>query len=124
METLQEVHQKQRKITLVVLAIFVLGWAFTEWETVFAGLIIGTLFGLYNFWILVRRYEGYKRTLSGGRKRASLGTGLRFASGIAAVAIAMAMPEKFNLTSTVIGFAIPYALFIGERIIYHVRHYS
>lgn len=124
METLQEIHQKQRKATLVVLAIFALCWAFTEWKTVFAGLIVGTAFGLYNFWILVRRYENYERMLSEGKKRVSLGTGLRFASGIAAAALAITMPETFNLISTVIGFAIPYALFLGERIIYHVRHYS
>ena len=99
-----------------------LGWAFTEWQTVFAGLILGSLFGLYNFWILVRRYEQYERAIAEGKKRISLGTAMRFASGIAVAAIATAMPEQFDLISAVIGFAIPYVLLLGERIIYHVRH--
>ena len=122
MQTLQEIHKRQRRALFFLLALFVLGWAFTEWKTVFAGLILGSLFGLYNFWILVRRYEQFERAIAEGKKRISLGTAMRFASGIAVAAIATAMPEQFDLISAVIGFAIPYLLLLGERIIYHVRH--
>lgn len=121
METLQEIHNRQRRVLFFLLALLVLGWGFTEWKTVFAGLILGSLFGLYNFWILVRKSKQYERAIAEGKKRASLGSTLRFASGIAAAAIATAMPEQFDLISTVIGFVIPYVLFLGERIIYHVR---
>lgn len=121
METLQEIHNRQRRVLFFLLALLVLGWGFTEWKTVFAGLILGSLFGLYNFWILVRKSKQYERAIAEGKKRASLGSTLRFASGIAAAAIATAMPEQFDLISTVIGFVIPYMLFLGERIIYHVR---
>ena len=106
-----------------MLAFFVLGWGFTDWKTVFAGLILGSLFGLYNFWILVRRMEQFDRAITEGKKRDSLGTAMRFASGIAAAAIAIAMPEQFDLISTVIGFAIPYILFWWTGSIYHVRHH-
>ena len=122
MQTLQEIHIRQRRALFFLLAIFVFGWAFTEWGTVFAGLILGSLFGLYNFWILVRRYEAFERAITDGKKRISLGTAMRFASGIAVAAIATAMPEQFDLISAVIGFAIPYILLLGDRIIYHVRH--
>ena len=122
MQTLREIHQRQRRALFFLLAIFVLGWAFTEWKTVFAGLILGSVFGLYNFWILVRRYEQYERAIAEGKKRISLGTAMRFASGIAVAAIATAMPEQFDLISAVIGFALPYILLVGDRIIYHVRH--
>lgn len=122
MQTLQEIHIRQRRALFFLLAIFVLGWAFTKWETVFAGLILGSLFGLYNFWILVRRFEAFERAITDGKKRISLGTAMRFASGIAVAAIATAMPEQFDLISAVIGFAIPYILLLGDRIIYHVRH--
>lgn len=121
MQTLQEIHRRQRRALFFLLALFVLGWGFTEWKTVFAGLILGSLFGLYNFWILVRRHEQLEQALAMGKKRGSLGTVWRFASGIAAAAIATAMPEQFDLISTVIGFAIPYILLLGDRIIYHVR---
>lgn len=121
METLQEAHIKQKRVMFFLLAFFVLGWGFTEWKTVFAGLILGSLFGLYNFWILVRKSQQYERAMAEGKKRVSLGSTLRFASGIAAAAIATAVPEQFDLISTVIGFVIPYVLFLIERIIYHVR---
>ena len=123
MQTLQEIHSRQRKALLFLLAILVLGWGFTEWKTVFAGLILGSLFGLYNFWILVRRLERFDRAITEGKKRVSLGTAMRFASGIAAAAVATSMPEQFDLISTVIGFAIPYVIFLADRIIYHVRHF-
>src|SRR5699024_11281178 len=45
METLQEIHLKQRRSMYLLLALFVLGWGFTEFKTVFAGLILGSLFG-------------------------------------------------------------------------------
>ncbi|AOV08832.1 ATP synthase subunit I [Sporosarcina ureilytica] len=121
MQNLQEIHSRQRRATYFILALFVLGWGFTEWNTVFAGLILGTLFGLYNFWILVRKSKQFERAFVEGKRRISIGSALRFASGIAAAAIATAMPEQFDLIGTVIGFAIPYALLVVERIIYHVR---
>lgn len=121
MEALQEIHHRQRRLVFLFLSIFVLGWGFTEWKTVFAGLILGALFGLYNFWLLVRKARQYDEAIKQGKKRASLGSALRFASGIAAAAIALAMPEQFDLSSTVIGFTLPYIFLLIERIIYHVR---
>ena len=122
MQTLREIHSRQRRALFFFLALFVLGWGFTEWKTIFAGLILGSLFGLYNFWILVRRAEQYDRAIAEGKRRMSIGSALRFASGIAAAAIATAMPEQFDLISTVIGFGIPYVLLVVDRIIYHARH--
>jgi len=122
MQTLQEIHRRQKKALFFLLVLFVLGWVFTDLKSIFAGLILGSLFGLYNFWILVRRMESYDRKLSAGKNGASLGTITRFASGVGAAALATAMPEYFDLISTVIGFAIPYVLLLVERIIHHVRH--
>lgn len=124
MQTLQEIHNRQRRAVFVLLFLFVLGWGFTEWQTVFAGLILGSLFGLYNFWILVRRLARFNLSTTEGKKRVSLGTALRFASGIAAAAIATAVPDQFDLIGTVIGFGIPYIVFLADRIIYHVRYES
>ncbi|WP_342513233.1 ATP synthase subunit I [Sporosarcina sp. FSL K6-1522] len=122
MQTLQEIYNIQKKALFFCLALFVLGWGFTDFKTVFAGLILGSLFGLYNFWILVRKMEKTEQKFVEGKHSLSLGTALRFASGVAAAAIATAMPEHFDLIGTVIGFAIPYILLLVERIIYHVRH--
>lgn len=120
---LQQVYARQKKLIFFLLAICALGWGFTPYPTVFAGLALGGLFGLYNFWLLVRRLEKFDRSLSEGKKVASLGTALRFASGIAAVAVAMSIPEQFHLNSTVIGLMIPYVYLLVDRIVYHVKYH-
>ena len=92
------------------------------YQTVFAGIAVGAFFGTYNFWILVRRMEKFDRSISEGKKIGSLGTALRFGSGVAAVAIAISLPNYFHLISTVIGLMIPYVFLFVERIVSHVRN--
>ncbi|WP_203332174.1 ATP synthase subunit I [Planococcus beigongshangi] len=123
MDGLREIFARQKRIIYIILAVFVLGWGFTSYQDIFAGLIIGTLFGIYNMWILVRRMDKFDRAVAEGSKVRSLGTALRFASGVAAVAIAILFAEHIHLVSTVIGLMIPYVLLLAERIIYHVKHH-
>lgn len=123
MDGLREIFTRLKRIIIFILAIFVLGWGFTPYQDIFAGLIIGTLFGIYNMWILVRRMDKFDRAVAEGSKVRSLGTALRFASGVAAVAIAVLFAEHIHLVSTVIGLMIPYILLLAERIIYHVKHH-
>ena len=123
MDGLREIYTRLKKMMYFILAAFIIGWGFTSYQEVFAGLIIGSLFGIYNMWILVRRMEGFDRAVADGSKVRSLGTALRFASGVAAVAIAILFAEYIHLVSTVIGLMIPYALLLAERIVYHVKHY-
>ncbi|MCM3087190.1 ATP synthase subunit I [Bhargavaea ginsengi] len=122
MENLRQIHNRQKRALFFLLAMLALGWGFSPWPTVFAGLILGVLFGLYNFWILTRRMERFDRNLAEGKKAPSLGSGLRFASGIAAAAIAVSLPETFNLIATVIGLMIPYLFLLAERIISQLKH--
>ena len=119
MQTLQQIYSRQKRILFFLLALFVLGWGFTDYKQLFAGLILGSLFGLYNFWILVRRMERFDRSFTEGKKVASLGTAMRFASGVAAAAVAITLPEHFDLISVVIGLMIPYILLLVERILFH-----
>ena len=119
---MQRIFTRQKKYIYFLLAACALGWGFTPYSTIFAGLALGSLFGLYNFWILVRRMEKFDRVLESGKGRAGLGTTLRFASGVAAVAIALALPEYFHLISTVIGLMIPYVLLVVERIMFLVKN--
>ncbi|MFF2753418.1 ATP synthase subunit I [Psychrobacillus sp. NPDC058041] len=122
MHEMQRIYTKQRKYIFFLLAACALGWGFTPYSTIFAGLALGSLFGLYNFWILVRRMEKFDRVLTDGKGRAGLGTTFRFASGVAAVAIALALPEYIHLVSTVIGLMIPYVLLIVERIMFYTKN--
>lgn len=121
MQTLREIHKRQKKVLFFLLALFVLGWGFTDVKTIFAGLILGSLFGLYNFFILVRRMERFDRTITEGKRKPSLGTAMRFASGMAAAAIAISLPEHFDLISTVIGLMIPYVLLVVNGVIFRTK---
>lgn len=106
---------------LFLLVVCALGWGFSPYDSVFAGIALGAFFGTYNFWILVRRMEKFDRSISEGTKVASIGTALRFGSGVAAVAIAISLPQYFHLISTVIGLMIPYIFLVVERIVHHTK---
>ena len=123
METLQGIYIRQKRVLFFLLALFVLGWALTDFKPVFAGLIVGSLFGLYNFWILVRRMERFDKIFTEGKKKASLGMMMRFASGVAAAAVAISLPEHFNLVSSVIGLMIPYILLVAGGIIFRTKNH-
>ncbi|ATP38969.1 ATP synthase subunit [Solibacillus sp. R5-41] len=118
---LHQVFAMQKKAFFFLLAVCALGWGFSPYESIFAGIALGAFFGTYNFWILVRRMEKFDRSISEGTKVASIGTALRFGSGVAAVAIAISLPQYFHLISTVIGLMIPYIFLVIERIVHHIR---
>lgn len=120
---MQGIFTKQKKYEFFLLAVCAIGWGFTPYSTFFAGIALGSLFGLYNFWILVRRMEKFDRVVDGpGGKKVSVGTAYRFGSGIAAVAIAFTFPDEIHLIGTVVGLMIPYVLLIVERIMFHARN--
>lgn len=118
---LHHLFNMQKKALFFMLALCALGWGFTPYSTVFAGAAVGLFLGTYNFWILVRRMNKFDRALSEGKKIGSLGSGLRFGSGVAVAVIVLTWPQHFNLISAVIGLMIPYVvLFIGA-IVYSVK---
>ena len=108
----------QKKAFFFLLAICALGWGFSPYDSIFAGIALGAFFGTYNFWILVRRMEKFDRSMSEGTKAPSIGMAYRFLSGVAAVAIAISLPQYFHLISTVIGLMIPYIFLVIERIVH------
>jgi ATP synthase protein I len=120
---LHHIFAMQKKALFFLLAVCALGWGFSPYDSIFAGIALGAFFGTYNFWILVRRMEKFDRSISEGTKVASIGTALRFGSGVAAVAIAISLPQYFHLISTVIGLMIPYVFLIVERIVHHVKNH-
>ncbi|MCM3636480.1 ATP synthase subunit I [Sporosarcina luteola] len=123
MHTLRQIFNRQKIALFFLLALFVIGWAFSDFRPFFGGLILGSLFGLYNFWILVRRMERFDQNISKGKETKSIGTALRFGSGVAAAAIALSAPEKFDLIGTVVGLMIPHVLLLVDRIVVHVKHF-
>ncbi|MEO4054070.1 ATP synthase subunit I [Solibacillus sp. CAU 1738] len=120
---LHHIFAKQKKALFFLLALCALGWGFTPYDSIFTGIGLGALFGTYNFWILVRRMEKFDHAIGEGTKAPSIGTALRFGSGVAAVAIAISLPQYFHLISTVIGLMIPYIFLVVERIVHHVKNH-
>ena len=118
---LHHIFAMQKKALFFLLAVCALGWGFSPYDSMFAGLALGAFFGTYNFWILVRRMEKFDRSISEGKKVTSIGTVLRFGSAVAAVAIAISLPQYFHLISTVIGLMIPYIFLVIERIVHHSK---
>lgn len=109
MTELSEVYARQRKYVYFLLAILVLGWGFTDYQTIFLGLILGTAISLFNLWHLARRTEKFGEAVSkGGKKKRSLGMFTRMAAAILAVIIAMEFPEYFHVLSVVIGLMASY----------------
>ncbi|MBD8037733.1 MULTISPECIES: ATP synthase subunit I [Solibacillus] len=121
MLNLHHIFTMQKKAFFFLLVVCALGWGFSPYDSVFAGIALGAFFGTYNFWILVRRMEKFDRSISEGTKVASIGTALRFGSGVAAVAIAISLPQYFHLISTVIGLMIPYIFLVVERIVHQTK---
>ena len=119
MLNLHHIFAMQKKAFFFLLAVCALGWGLSPYDSVFAGVALGAFFGTYNFWILVRRMEKFDRSISEGTKVASIGTAFRFGSGVAAVAIAISLPQYFHLISTVIGLMIPYIFLVVERLVHH-----
>lgn len=113
----------QKKAFFFLLAICAIGWGFSPYDSIFAGIALGAFFGTYNFWLLVRRMEKFDRSISEGTKVASVGSAMRFGSGVAAVAVAISLPQYFHLISTVIGLMIPYVFLVILQVVHHVKNH-
>lgn len=108
MPDLKQHFQRYTKYTLYLLSIFVIGWGFTPYPSIFLGLILGTSLSLFNLWLIRKRMERFDRAIDEGKKVRSLGTFSRMASAGAAVLIALEYPEFIHLISTVIGLMMVY----------------
>ncbi|MER1984341.1 MAG: ATP synthase subunit I [Solibacillus sp.] len=113
----------QKRALFFLVAVCAIGWGFSPYDSIFAGVALGAFFGTYNFWLLVRRMEKFDRSISEGTKVASVGSAMRFGSGVAAVAVAISLPQYFHLISTVIGLMIPYVFLVTMQVVHHVKNH-
>ncbi|MBD8004460.1 ATP synthase subunit I [Bacillus norwichensis] len=117
MDDLQQLFNRQRKYILYLLAILVLGWGFTPYQSIFMGLILGTSISFFNLWMMVRRMKKFGEAVLAGRKMRSLGSLSRMAAAILGVFIAMQYPEIFNLISVIIGLMTSYLVIAIDALI-------
>ncbi|MDQ6595172.1 MULTISPECIES: ATP synthase subunit I [Bacillus] len=122
MPDFREIFTRQRKWNLYLLSIFVLGWGFTSYKTVFLGLILGTCFSFLNIWMLTKKTEKFDKAFDKGKKMKSLGSLQRMATAAIAVIIAMRWPNYFHVVSVVMGLMTSYIVIMIDYF-YHALHF-
>ncbi|AYA78166.1 ATP synthase subunit I [Robertmurraya korlensis] len=110
MPEIQSIYIRQRKYIFFLLALYVLGWGFTSYQTIFLGLILGTSLSLFNLWLLARRTIKFGDAIAKGEKVRSLGMFSRMATAVLAVMITLEYPDKLHLYSVIIGLMTSYVV--------------
>ena len=103
MPDLQFTFKRQLKYILYISAIYVLGWGLTDYQTFFAGLILGTAISTFNVWLLMKKSQQVGASAAGGKPSRSIGTASRYAAAVLAVIIALEYPQHINIYTTVLG---------------------
>ncbi|EIJ80312.1 ATP synthase F0 subunit I [Bacillus methanolicus PB1] len=108
MPEMNQMIARQRKYIFYLLAVYVLGWGFTSFKSIFLGLIFGTSLSFFNLWLIGRKMRKFEKAVTEGKKTVSLGSFSRMATGAFAVIIAMRYPDTFHLISVIIGLMTSY----------------
>lgn len=105
------------RIMCYLLALFVLGWGFTDYKTVFAGLILGTVVSFFNALYTAVKVRRFGQRVAQGRKPGSLGMLTRFSLVGLAALIAIRYADIFHVPSLAIGlFLTPAVLWVDGLI--------
>lgn len=103
MQEWQQMTLRYRKYMFYLLALYVLGWGFTSYQPVFAGLILGTSLGFFNMWLLAKKTEKLGQAVTSGTTVRTLGTLSRMATAVLAVIVSLRYPDIFHFISVIIG---------------------
>ena len=109
------IFKRVRKYILYLLALYVLGWGFTSYQSIFLGLILGTSLSLFNLWVLDRKMKQFGEVMVNGGKIHSLGLLTRMATAVFAVLIAMEYSNYIHLISVVIGLMTAYIVIMIDN---------
>ncbi|WP_243387238.1 ATP synthase subunit I [Bacillus kexueae] len=118
MYSFENLLARSKKYIFYLYSIYVLGWGFTPYPTIFLGLILGTSFSLYNLWLLIRKSNQFNSRISEGKAARSLGTISRMAAAGLAVLIALRFPEYFHFISVIIGLMTMYVVIMIDYFFY------
>ncbi|WP_442596902.1 ATP synthase subunit I [Neobacillus sp. D3-1R] len=112
MSDLNQLFQRQRRYMFLLLAVYVLGWGFTSYQSIFAGLILGTVFSFMILLLLARRAQSFDKAVTQGKKVRSLGSLSRLATAAIAIMIALKYENYFHTVSVVVGLMTTYVVII------------
>ncbi|KAB2336509.1 ATP synthase subunit I [Cytobacillus depressus] len=121
MPELKLMYIRQRKYMFLLLSVYVLGWGFTSYQSIFLGLILGTALSLFNLWLMARKVDRFGEAVAKGEKVHSLGMISRMATAVLAVMIAMKYPEKVHLISVVIGLMTSYIVIMIDYFLHSIH---
>ncbi|WP_062351551.1 ATP synthase subunit I [Bacillus kwashiorkori] len=109
---------RYRKYLYFLLAFFVLGWGFTTYQHIFAGLFIGTSISFINLWILARKTVKLSESVTTGEGNVyTMGTFSRLAFAALAVLVAIRYPQQIHLIATIIGLMTSYIVIVIDSLI-------
>ncbi|MDV2583468.1 ATP synthase subunit I [Alkalibacillus haloalkaliphilus] len=110
---------RQRMWMLFLLAISVLGWGFTDYVAIFAGLILGQVVGFFNLYLLQKKINVVGEKAANNQAAKSLGALSRFAGAILLVVVVLRFPEYFHLIAAIVGLMTPYIVIMIDFIFHH-----
>lgn len=117
MSEINQMFHRQRRYMYVLLAVYVLGWGFTSFKSIFAGLALGTAFSFMILLLLAKRAQSFDKAVSQGKKVRSLGSVSRLATAAIAAMIALEYEDQFNMASMVVGLMTTYVVIIIDYFI-------
>jgi ATP synthase protein I len=104
------------KYTLYLLAVFVVGWGFTDYQVLFQGLISGTLLSFFNLWHLYRQTKTLGQAAVDGTRAFSLGIVPRIAVAVLAGVAIIRFPETFHMLGVIIGLMSTYIIILIDSL--------
>ena len=115
------VFKRYLKYTFTLLSIYVILWGITPYKAEALGMVLGTLVGTYNIWLLSRKTEQLGEMVAQNRGMKSIGTISRMAAAVLAVVIAMRYPDTFNVVFVILGLMTGYLVIMIDLIIHNIR---
>ena len=119
-----EVHivfKRYLKYTFTLLSVYAILWGTTPYKAEALGMVLGTIIGTYNIWLLSRKTAQLGEMVSQERGMKSIGTVSRMAAAVLAVVIAMRYPDTFNVFFVVLGLMTGYLVIMIDLIIHNIR---
>lgn len=113
MKTFEGIVLRYVKLTVIAIALYIIGWAFTPYKAVCISLVVGSLIGLFNVWSMYRETKkvGETAVQTNGEKRPIMfGMISRLATGALIAILVIRFPETFDLVGLVLGIMTPYIL--------------
>ncbi|RPF54106.1 ATP synthase subunit I [Aquisalibacillus elongatus] len=113
---------RQLKWLFYLVAVFVLGYGFTDYQPFFAGMILGAGISTFNLWLLqVKINRIGQGVVDRDEKKRTLGMLTRFATAALAAVIALQYPGIFDMIAVIIGLMTPYLVIIIDYFFHHTE---